>query len=83
METEAYDQKVVKRHYPRAENPEERLQFVFDPDPNLFMVKNKIAIHITIEVDKNYIPSNGFGAKQFGKTEIAVNSQVIDNSNSK
>ena len=83
MEAESYDQKVVKRHYLRADKPEERLQFVFDADPNLYMVKNKIAIHVCIEVPEDYIPSNGFGGKQFGKTEIAVNSQVIDNSNTK
>ncbi|CAG5101999.1 Oidioi.mRNA.OKI2018_I69.chr1.g95.t1.cds [Oikopleura dioica] len=82
-EVEYYDQKVVKRHYPREEDSlTGRLSFKFDADPNLFLVKNKIAIHFTIELDKNYIPSNGFASKQFGKTEVAVNSQIIDNSNS-
>ena len=82
MEPESYDQKIVKRHYPRAYKSD-GIQFVFDADPNLFMNKNKIAIHLTVEVPKDYLPSNGFGSKLFGKTEVAVNSQVIDNSNSK
>ena len=83
-EVEYYDQKVVKRHYPReVDSLTGRLHFHFDADPNLFLVKSNIAIHFTIELDKNYIPCNGFASKQFGKTEVAVNSQIIDNSNSK
>ncbi|CAG5106753.1 Oidioi.mRNA.OKI2018_I69.chr1.g2986.t1.cds [Oikopleura dioica] len=83
IEVEYYDQKVVKRHYPReVDSLTGRLHFHFDADPNLFLVKNNIAIHFTIELDKNYIPCNGFASKQFGKTEVAVNSQIIDNSNS-
>ena len=83
-EVEYYDQKVVKRHYPREDvgSLTNRLHFQFDADPNLFLVKSNIAIHFTIELDKNYIPCNGFASKQFGKTEVAVNSQIIDNSNS-
>lgn len=83
-EVEYYDQKVVKRHYPREqESQTRRLCFQFDADPNLMLDKNKIAIHLTIVLKQGYLPSNGFASKQFGKTEVAVNSQIIDSSNSK
>ena len=82
IQGQAYDQKVVKRHYPReSETGANRLQFLFDADPNLNLIKNKIAIHLTVEVPEKYIPSNGFASKLFGQTEVSVNSQMIDNSN--
>ena len=60
----AIDNKVVKRHYPTS-NMDDQLMFTFDSDPNLCLVKNKIAVHFLIELPENYIPENGFGAKQF------------------
>ena len=70
------DNKLVKRHYPR-DNREEKLSFVMESDPNLCMVKNKIAIHFVIELDEKYIPDNGFAQKQFSILDIELNSQQV------
>ncbi|CAG5103486.1 Oidioi.mRNA.OKI2018_I69.chr1.g793.t1.cds [Oikopleura dioica] len=35
---------------------------------------------MTIALDENYLPSNGFAAKQFGVMEVEVNSQLIASS---
>jgi hypothetical protein len=70
------DTKVVKRHYPK-QNITDNLMFTFDADPNLCLVKNKIMIHFTIELDENYLPDNGFAAKQFSLCSLELNSQRI------
>ena len=72
----AIDNKIVKRHYPR-QNIDDNLTFNFEADPNLCLVKNKIAIHFTIELDQNYLPDNGFAAKQFSMCSVEVNSQRV------
>ena len=78
----SFDSKVVKRRYPTS-NLEDQLVFIFDSDPNLCMVKNKIAIHFTIELDENYVPDNGFAAKQFESLSVEVNSQRVSNTKTK
>jgi len=70
------DNKVVKRHYPR-QNISDNLTFTFESDPNLCLVKNKIAIHFSIELNENYIPDNGMAAKQFSICSVEVNSQRV------
>ena len=77
---EKYDQRVLKKHFPKDLQSSELLTFEFESDPNLFLLKNKIAIHMTVALDENYIPSNGFAAKQFGVLELEVNSQLISSS---
>ena len=77
---ETYDQRVIKKHFPKDLQSSEQLSFEFESDPNLFLLKNKIAIHMTIALDENYLPSNGFAAKQFGVMEVEVNSQLIASS---
>lgn len=74
----AIDNKIVKKHYPSS-NMEDQLVFIFDSDPNLCMVKNKIAIHFKIELPDNYIPENGFAAKQFSQLAVEINSQTVSN----
>ena len=76
------DNKTVKRHYPTS-NMEDQLVLTFDSDPNLCMVKNKIAIHMKIELPENYIPDNGFAAKQFSQLAVQVNSQTVSNNKAK
>ena len=70
------DNKLIKRHYPNTNNDQE-LSFTFEPDPNLCLLKNKIAIHMIIELDANYAPENGFGAKQFSNLSVELNSQKV------
>ena len=70
------DNKIIKRHYPK-QNINDNLTFTFDADPNLCLVKNNIMIHFTVELDANYIPDNGFAAKQFSLCSVEVNSQRI------
>ena len=70
------DNKIIKRHYPK-QNINDNLTFTFDADPNLCLVKNNIMIHFTIELDNNYIPDNGFAAKQFSLFSVELNSQRI------
>ena len=77
---ESYDQRVLKKHFPKDLQSSEILSFEFESDPNLFLLKNKIAIHMTIALDENFIPSNGFAAKQFGVMEVELNSQLISSS---
>ena len=76
------DNKVVKRHYPR-DNRDEKLSFVFESDPNLCLLKNKIAIHFKIELDDKYIPDNGFSQKQFSIMDIELNSQLVSSNKAK
>jgi len=70
------DRKIIKKHYPR-ENLDERLSFTFEADPNLCLVKNKIQIFFTIEVDEKYVPENGFAAKQFSCIDVELNSMLV------
>lgn len=76
------DNKVVKRHYPK-QNISDNLTFTFDADPNLCLVKNKIMIHFTIELDSKYIPDNGFASKQFSLCSVELNSQRVSSNKSK
>ena len=76
------DNKVVKRHYPR-QNIQDNLTFSFESDPNLCLVKNKIAIHFSIELDEKYIPENGMASKQFSTCTVEVNSQRISSNKAK
>ena len=82
IEDTIIDNKVVKRHYP-TNNMDGQLVFTFESDPNLCLVKNKIAIHFQIELDENYIPDNGFAAKQFSNCAVELNSQRITNTKNK
>ena len=76
------DNKVVRRNYPR-DNRTEKLSFVFENDPNLCLLKNKIAIHFTVELDEKYIPENGFAQKQFSILDIELNSQLVSSNKAK
>jgi len=76
------DNKVVKRHYPRVNN-DSALGFTFEPDPNLCLIKNKILINFTIDLDKNYIPDNGFASKLFSLLQVEVNSQIVSSNKTK
>jgi hypothetical protein len=77
---ESYDQRVLKKHFPKDLQSSEILSFEFESDPNLFLLKNKIAIHMTIALNEDFLPSNGFAAKQFGVMEVELNSQLISSS---
>ena len=81
MSDSAVDNKLVKRHYPNTNN-EQELSFIFEADPNLCMLKNKIAIHFLIELDAKFVPDNGFAAKQFSNVYVELNSQKISNNKS-
>ena len=72
------DNKLIKKHYPSTNN-EQELSFIFESDPNLCLLKNKIALHFIIELDQKYIPDNGFAAKQFSNLYVELNSQKISN----
>ena len=78
MKNLALDNKIVKKHYPTS-NMEDQLVFIFESDPNLCMVKKKIAIHFKIELPENYIPENGFASKQFSQLSVEINSQTVSN----
>ena len=78
MSDSAIDNKLVKKHYPNTNNDQE-LSFIFEADPNLCMLKNKISIHFVIELDEKYLPDNGFAAKQFSNLYVELNSQKISN----
>ena len=78
MSETSIDNKLVKKHYPNTNNDQE-LSFIFEADPNLCMLKNKIAIHFIIELDDKYLPDNGFAAKQFSNIYVELNSQKISN----
>ncbi len=70
------DNKVTKKIYP-TQNMDDQLQFVFEPDPNLCLVKNNIKIHMTIEVPEDYLIEQAFCAKQFGGLAVELNSQRV------
>ena len=72
------DNKIVKKLYPTS-NMEDQLVFIFDSDPNLCMLKNKISIHFKIELPENYVPENGFASKQFSQLAVEINSQTVSN----
>lgn len=81
-QNETLDQKVTKKHYPRTNN-DSVLEFVFDPDPNLFLRKNKILIRGAIEVHENFIVENGFAAKLFSLLTVEVDSQAVTINNTR
>ena len=76
------DNRIVKRHYPLVNNDDE-MSFIFQSDPNLCLLKNKIAIHFSIELPIEYVPDNGFVAKQFSQLQVELNSQKISNNKSR
>ena len=76
------DNKVTKKIYPTINN-KDQLQFVFEPDPNLCLVKNNIKIHFSVSVPKTYVPQNGFVAKQFSGLAVELNSQRVSYPKSK
>jgi len=76
------DNKITKRHY-AGQNFQEQLQFTFESDPNLCLVKNNIKIHFQIELPEEYLPKNGFAAKQFSGCAVEVNSQRVSYPKSK
>ena len=76
------DSKIVKRHYPRANN-DSALVFSFEADPNLCLVKNNILINFSVELDSNYIPDNAFVAKLFSLLQVEVNSQIVSSNKTK
>ena len=73
---EEIDFKVTKKSYPRINNGNV-LEFIFERDPNLFMRKNKIAIHGSIALDSGYVIENGFASKLFSMLTVELNSQII------
>ena len=75
------DFKTVKRTYPRTNN-DDVLEFIFEKDPNLFMRKNKISIHGTFTINKNFNIDVGFASKLFSKMTVEVNSQSVSPSRS-
>ena len=70
------DAKVVKKHYFRTNN-DSVLEVVMEKDPNLYLVKNDLAIHCKIEVDDGYLVDNGFVSKLFAMLTVEVDSQVV------
>lgn len=74
----AIDNKLIKKHYPNTNNDQE-LSFLFEGDPNLCLLKNKISIHMIIELDEKYVPDIGFGPKQFSSLTVELNSQKVSN----
>ena len=76
------DFKITKRQYPRT-NSESILEFIFDKDPNLFLLKNKILIKGAIECDSGYVVENGFAAKLFSNATIEIDSEVISKDSEK
>ena len=68
----------IKRTYPRTLN-DTIIEFVFEPDPNLFMKKNNIQIFGTIEIPDTSVPDVGFAMKMFSMLTIEVNSQLVSN----
>lgn len=75
-ENEELDFKVTKKCYPRINNANV-LEFIFERDPNLFLRKNKIQIHGSIDLDAGFAVENGFAAKLFSMLTVELNSQVI------
>ena len=73
---------IILRHYPR-QNLDENITFTFEADPNLCLVKNKIAIHFSIELHQDYVPENGFAAKLFSTLAVEINSQRVSSNRSK
>ena len=72
------DNRIVKRHYPLVNNDDE-MSFVFQSDPNLCLLKNKIAIHFIIDIPVEFCPDNGFAEKQFSQLQVEINSQKVSN----
>ena len=59
------------------------LEFVFEPDPNLYMRKNNIQIFGTVEMPETCAPDVGFAAKLFSMMTVEVNSQLVSNNRNK
>ena len=72
------DFKKTKKTYPRTLN-DSIVEFVFEPDPNLYMRKNNIQIHGTIEIPDTCVPDVGFAVKLFSMLTVEVNSQLVSN----
>ena len=69
------DFKTTKRTYPRTNN-DSVLEFVFEKDPNLYLRKNNIQIHGTVEIPDACVPDVGFVPKLFAMLTVEVNSQL-------
>ena len=76
--TEDVDFKKTKKTYPRTMN-DAVLEFVFEPDPNLYMRKNNIKIFGRLEIPDVCIPDVGFGSKLFSMLTVEINSQLVSN----
>jgi hypothetical protein len=50
---------------------------VLEKDPNLYLLKNDLAIHCKVDVDEGYIVDNGFASKLFSMLTVEVDSQVV------
>lgn len=78
MNVNDVDFKKTKRTYPRTLN-DSIVEFVFEPDPNLYMRKNNIQIHGSFEIPDTIIPDVGFAVKLFSMLTVEVNSQLVSN----
>ena len=58
-------------------NNESVLEVVLEKDPNLYLLKNDLAIHCKVDVDEGYIVDNGFASKLFSMLTVEVDSQVV------
>ena len=76
------DTKVTKIVYP-TQNNSDTLQFTFEQDPNLALVKNNLKIHFEVELPEQYIAEQAFCAKQFGSLSVELNSQRVSYSKSR
>ena len=75
-ENDKIDYKLTKVHYPH-QNDELFLHIIVEKDPNLYLLKNKIAIRGTISINENYVPCTGWAGKLFSQLTVEVNSQEV------
>ena len=75
------DNKIVKKIWPKTNN-ESNLDFVFNRDPNLALVKNNIAIHFVFNIDEKYTPDVAFAAKLFRMLHVEGDSQLVSSNKS-
>ena len=73
---EHLDYKVTKKHFPNT-NTAERLEFVFDKDPNLYLRKNKILIRGWVKLQNTFVVENGWVAKLFKNLSVQIDSQEV------
>ena len=73
---EHLDYKVTKKHFP-SNNTAERLEFVFDKDPNLYLRKNKILIRGWVKLQNTFVVENGWVAKLFKNLSVQIDSQEV------